>query len=119
MPVSRFVKKNGHSCVRKIASYFAWPAKQVWRSAHRALETIVKHFGATSHAWSLADASLQLRQGMRRLRSSGCCRCGNSFSGTAGRVADAGQCFEMIQAQEAVSEAYVLLRRLQALSGSS
>ena len=114
-------KKTGHSCVRKIVSYFAWPAKHVWRSAHRALETIVKHFGATRDAWSLADASLQLRQGMQRLRSSDgeCCRCGNSFSGNAGLVADAGQCFEMIQAQEAVSEAYVLLRRFQALSGSS
>ena len=117
----KICQKSGHSCIRKIVSYFAWPKKHVWRSAHRALETIAKHFGDTRDTWSLADASERLRQGMHSLTSSSgtCYRCGHEFSGCAGLVADAGQCFEMIQAQEAVSEAHVLLRRFQAISQSS
>jgi hypothetical protein len=114
--------KDRHSCMRKIISYHAWPGKRIWKSAHRAFESIAKHFGLTRDAWSLKDASAQLLDGMRLLVDDGsccCCRCGCIFPGVAGLVADAGQCYEMIDAKGALSEAFVLLRRFQASSASS
>ena len=94
----------------------------MWKSAHRAFESIAKHFGMTRDAWSLKDASTQLLEGMHLLvgdDSCCCCRCGGNFPGVAGLVADAGQCYEMIDAKGALSEAFVLLRRFQAISASS
>lgn len=114
--------KHRHSCMRKIISYHAWPGKRIWKSAHGAFDFIAKHFGVTRDAWSLKDASTQLLEGMRLLVDDGsccCCRCGCNFPGVAGLVADAGQCYEMIDAKGALSEAFVLLRRFQTNSASS
>ena len=108
----RTCKKPLHSCVRKVVSYAAWPAKRTWRSIHRAWETILKHYGESNDTWSLGDASDRLKHGYAILchnPTATCGRCGCCMQGCAGMVADAGQFFETVAPNIAIREAHDLL----------
>ena len=37
-PLGHTCKKLGHSCLRKVVSFSAWPLRKRWRFLHRALE---------------------------------------------------------------------------------
>ena len=108
--VSGYAQKPGHSCVRKIVSYARWPRRPLWRSLHRAWESILKHFGDTGDAWSLDDAARKLQQLHRLPLNPGgdcpiCCRCFRAMSRLEGITGDAGQFFEMVDACTAIQEA--------------
>ncbi|OLP76138.1 hypothetical protein AK812_SmicGene43967 [Symbiodinium microadriaticum] len=110
----RLCTKPGHSCVRKIVSYARWPRRQLWRSLHRAWESILKHFGDTCDAWSLDDAARKLQQLHRLPQNPGgdcptCCRCFRAMGRLEGITGDAGQFFEMVDACTAIQEATELL----------
>ena len=110
----RLCTKPGHSCVRKIVSYARWPRRPLWRSLHRAWESILKHFGDTCDAWSLDDAARKLQQLHRLPQNPGgdcptCCRCFRAMGRLEGITGDAGQFFEMVDACTAIQEATELL----------
>ena len=90
----------------------AWPSKRVWRSIHRAWETILKHHGESNDTWSLGDASDRLKHGyaiLCRNPTATCGRCGCCVQGCVGIVADAGQFFETVAPNIAIQEAHDLL----------
>lgn len=111
----RTCAKKSHSCMRKIVSYASWPKKHVWRSAHRALDTIIKTHGQTRDVWSLHDASFKLNEGLQALKqgrkSFECCRCFRKKPSTVGIAADAGQFYEVIDASIAVQRLSFILQR--------
>ena len=110
----RVCRKNGHSCVRKIVSYVKWPRRPLWRSVHRAWETILKHFGRTCDVWSMDGAAQKLQQ-LQQLPQNPdcerptCCRCFRDMNSVEGITGDAGQFFEVVDACTAINEARELL----------
>ena len=111
----KFCRKRGHSCIRKIVSYFGWKKRNLWRSMHRAWDSILKHFGESCDTWSLSDASQRLRcmSSLPTVCPQGnnfCSRCFRAMADLEGCTGDAGQFFEMVQANTAVAEAEELLK---------
>ena len=108
----RVCAKTGHSCVRKVLAYSSWTKKRTWRSAHRALDTILKHHGDSCDTWSLADATKQLKEQLWCLpqNPSGCCqRCFRVMQPCEAIVGDAGQFFEVVTPSTAIQEAQELM----------
>ena len=108
----RVCKKSGHSCVRKVLSYSSWTKKRAWRSAHRALDAILKHHGDSCDTWSLADATQKLKEQLWCLpqNPSGCCqRCFRKMQLCEAVVGDAGQFFEVVSPCTAIQEGQELM----------
>lgn len=118
----RVCSKPLHSCVRKVVSYANWQRKRVWRSIHRAWETILKQCGKTNDVWSLHDASKRLKEDLKNLSpnpSGVCARCKCPMSGCAGIVADAGQFFETVNPATAIEEACTLVDLFKSIHGEA
>ena len=117
----RTCQKQQHSCLRKIITYASWPKKFLWKSAHRALDTVIKVHGQTCDTWSLKDATTKLHDGLRMLNGTGhteCARCFRSKPPTAGVAADAGQFYEMIDSSVAVQRMASILQEFSRIEGS-
>lgn len=117
----RTCQKQQHSRLRKIITYASWPKKFLWKSAHRALDTIIKVHGQTCDTWSLKDATTKLHDGLRMLKDTGrteCARCFRSKPPTAGVAADAGQFYEMIDSTVAVQRMATILQEFSRIEGS-
>ena len=115
--------KASHSCMRKLVAYAGWPKKPLWRSAHRALDTLVKSHGCTCDVFSLKEASSRLHEGLRQLAEASpvgdqceCTRCHRAKPRTVAIVADAGQFYENVDSCEAVACVGELLQVFQAHS---
>ena len=112
---ARVCSKWGHSCVRKICAYAAWPKKHAWRLYNKSLVFLSKTFAPGFATWGLFDASHRLFTGIRKLsrpRSSvpRCCiRCHGSCPGLNVIVADAGQFFEEVKSETACRAACSLV----------
>ena len=106
----KICKKENHSCVRKIISYCHWKGRRLWRTIHRAWETILKHHGNTCDVWCLSHGS-KLLGSIHSLPTScrTCCRCRRDMNDFEGITGDAGQFFEVVDAGKAVAEANELL----------
>ena len=108
----RICRKLHHSCTRKIISYAQWPAKQNWKSIHRAWETILLTFGDSADTKSLDDAAHRLKHELWRLPANPACvcmRCHRDMASVEGLVADAGQFFEVVSPCQSNTEAAKLL----------
>ena len=117
----RTCQKQQHSCLRKIITYASWPKKFLWKSAHRALDTIIKVHGQTCDTWSLKDATTKLDDGLRMLKGTGHTECVRRFRSkppTAGVAADAGQFYEMIDSSVAVQRMASILQEFSRIEGS-
>ena len=106
----KICKRENHSCVRKIISYCHWKGRRLWRTIHRAWETILKHHGNTCDVWCLSHGS-KLLGSIHSLPTScrTCCRCRRDMNDFEGITGDAGQFFEVVDAGKAVAEANELL----------
>ena len=99
-----------------------WQRKRVWRSIHRAWETILKQCGKTNDVCCLHDASKRLKEDLKNLSpnpSGVCARCKCPMSGCAGIVADAGQFFETVNPATAIEEACVLVDLFKSIHGEA
>ena len=68
---ARVCSKWGHSCVRKICAYAAWPKKHAWRLYNKSLVFLSKTFAPGFATWGLFDASHRLFTGIRKLSRHG------------------------------------------------
>ena len=100
-------KGRGHSCFRKICSFWNWKRKQEWKYVSRGLETYIKHATDTWETFRLKDASLTLQQRIDEIANSNsrhqCLKCGKEKCCIEVLVADAGQFFEAVSLAEVVS----------------
>ena len=101
--------------LRKIIAYAGWPKKRLWKSAHRALDTILKAHGETRDVSSLQDATNKLHQGLKTLHQGSkhkeCQRCFRIKPETVGIAADAGQFYEVVDASVAVHRMGCILHK--------
>jgi hypothetical protein len=114
--------KVGHSCLRKVVSFAAWPFRKRWRVIHRGLETVLRRTGIGDEVWSL-EACPILEHRMRFADVAHgdpyCCRCGCPKSDTVAVTADAGQFFEAVQARQAIAAARRVLRKCAAMTNKT
>ena len=115
--------KVGHSCLRKVVLFAAWPFRKRWRVIHRGLETVLRPTGIGDEVWSLKEACPILEHRMRFADVAHgdpyCCRCGCPKSNTVAVTADAGQFFEAVQARQAIAAARRVLRKCAAMTNKT
>ena len=51
---------HGHSCCRKITSFWSWRLKSRWRQISRAVEAMIRHSWLTFESWSLKAAGREV-----------------------------------------------------------
>ena len=112
--------KEGHSCLRKVVSFAAWPFRKRWRFIHRGLETVLRRTGIGDEVWSLKDSSrvVDRRMVFACVADGGfcCCRCGCPKDRTVAITADAGQFFESVQARQAIAATRHVIRKCEAMT---
>ncbi|CAK0802605.1 unnamed protein product [Prorocentrum cordatum] len=120
---AKVCEKVAHSCVRKIVSCAAWPRRRRWRFLHRGLEHVMRASGGGDEVWSLKDAAstMEVRMAAARVRDgqSICARCHVRKYRVVGLVADAGQFYETVTPQSALSAAHQVLLRCAQTTGKT
>ena len=93
-------KKVGHSCFRKVVSFYKIPWRKAWRFASRALQILVISTGAGFSVWRLKDVIPQFKVGLARLRAADkphqCIHCQGMKNHTTMLIADAAQMYEQV-----------------------
>ena len=93
-------KKVGHSCFRKVVSFYKIPWRRAWRFASRALQILVISTGAGFSVWRLKDIIPQFKVGLARLRAADkphqCIHCQGMKNHTTMLIADAAQMYEQV-----------------------
>ena len=115
-------KKLGHSCLRKVVSFSAWPRRRRWRFVHRALEAVLKFTGIGDEVWSLKEACRIFDERMSHVVGHACVvcdRCSQRKPRLVLLTADAGQFFEVVKPHEAISAARRVLEKCSRMSGKS
>ena len=96
----RVCEQSGHSCVRKICSYWKWPRRRLWRKIHKGIDLLIKRFSPGAETWGLSDASSRLKSGLSKLRPGArlcaCHRCNCHKAPLTVVIADAGQFYEEV-----------------------
>ena len=110
--------KEGHSCTRKIVSYFNTWGRDINRIYHRGAQRILEEL-PTHELWALKDGPRTLRRKFDRLVylpafENTCIFCGCKKQKATGVVQDAGQAYEQTLIGEATADliwacAYVLV----------
>ena len=121
-PDGHTCKKPGHSCLRKVVSFSAWPRRKRWRFLHRALESVLKFTGMGDEVWSLKDACSVVDDRMSHVVGHACDFCDRCDARKPGLVlltADAGQFFEVVKPHEAISSARRVFEKCSRMSGKT
>ena len=96
----RTCTKQGHSCLRKVVSFFKAPWRRAWRLAGRALQVLVIQTGAGFSIWQLKDIVPVFKRRFSKLRCGPsideCVRCQRMKRPTTFLVADAAQMYEQV-----------------------
>ena len=91
--------KSHHSCLRRIVSWKAHPAKALYRGASRAIVGLIWVLGLGFETRNLHTAVKDFAKACDRLARSSdnlCCKCSNPFAGLSLVVCDAAQMYEEI-----------------------
>ncbi|CAK0845917.1 unnamed protein product [Prorocentrum cordatum] len=117
----RVCTRAGHSCLRKVVSFAAWPMRRRWRYIHRALETVMREYGGGDEVWSLREATQVMNARIQAARPTSvhrtCARCQRAKVASTAVVADAGQFFEAVRPRDAICAARTVLLRCQRATG--
>ena len=99
-------KKLGHSCFRKVVSFYAIPWRKAWRLASRALQILVISTGGGFSVWRLKDIIPQFKAGFAGLRPADephqCIHCQGVKYHTTMLVADAAQMYEQVSSTRVI-----------------
>ncbi len=114
--------RPGHSCQRKITSFYHVPHRKGWRMLGRGLMAVIQAEAATWEVYSLDSAPAELQRRVARLRPGAagpcrCARCGGAKHHREAYVADAAQFFEACSPCQANHEVREACARVAAATG--
>lgn len=117
----RICTKHGHACIRKVISFSRWPKKRCWRMISRGLQLALQKGCHSWQVWRMKNAPAVLKTKIGQVVHSHdpfCwARCGREKLRMVATVHDAGQFFECLGVEEALSAAARVLDLAQSITG--